>query len=153
MTYEDNKTKRSTLPIVGCVCNFASDLCFLDDIQLRTLVFVDGKFLWFFKKSNNSKTMETTKEEMIMLLRELQDLQMWLLNSGRKFSLIITLYGNLKIFASVVGLTYRGVNLSNRKPFNENVANLKDFIDFVKEKEYECRKSESNHTPTGKGRV
>ena len=97
--------------------------------------------------------METTKEEMIMLLRELQDLQMWLLNSGRKFSIIITLYGNLKIFASVVGLTYHGVNLSNRKPFNENVANLKDFIDFVKEKEYGNRKSETNRTPVGKTRV
>ena len=114
---------------------------------------MDGKVLWFYKKSNNSKTMETTKEEMVMLLRELQDLQIWLLNSGRNFSFIITLYGNLKIFASVVGLTYRGVNLSNRKPFNENVAKLKDFIDFVKEKEYECRKSETNRTPVGKARV
>ena len=66
MTYEDNKTKRSTLPVVGSVRALASDLCFLDDIQLRTLVFVDGKVLWFFKKSNNSKTktMETTKDEM-----------------------------------------------------------------------------------------
>ena len=70
MTYEDNKTKRSTLPVVGSVCNFASDLWCLDDIQLRTLVFVDGKVLCFYKKSNNSKTiMKTTKEEMIMLLR------------------------------------------------------------------------------------
>lgn len=34
----------------------ASDLCFLDDFQLRTLEFVDGKeVLWFFKKSNNLK--------------------------------------------------------------------------------------------------
>lgn len=41
MTYEDNKKKRSTLPVVGCVCAFASDLYFLGDIQLRTLVFVD----------------------------------------------------------------------------------------------------------------
>ena len=114
---------------------------------------MDGKVLFFYKKSNNSKTMETTKEEMVMLLRALQDLQMWLLNSGRKFSLIIRLYGNIRIYASVVGLTYSAVNLFNRKPFNENVANLKDFIDFVKEKEYECRKSESNHTPTGKSRV
>ena len=97
--------------------------------------------------------METTKEEMMMILRKLQDLQMWLLNSGCKFSLIIRLYGNIRIYASVVGLTYHGVNLSNRKPFNDNVANLKDFIYFVKEKEYECRKSESNHTPTGKARV
>ena len=54
MTYEDNKKKRSTLPVVGSVRAFASDLCFLFDIQLRTLVFVDRKkFLWFFKKSNN----------------------------------------------------------------------------------------------------
>ena len=81
--------------------------------------------------------METTKEEMIMLLRELQDLQMWLLNSGRKFSLIITICGNIKIFASVVGLTYRGVNLSNRNQFNKNVAKLYDFIDYVKRTEYE----------------
>ena len=53
MTYEDNKKKRSTLPVVGIVCAFDADLCFLDDIQLRTPVFVDGKVLWFFKKSNN----------------------------------------------------------------------------------------------------
>lgn len=38
--------------------------------------------------------------------------------------------------------------MSERKPFNENVANLEDFIDFVKEKEYECKKSETNQTPT-----
>ena len=114
---------------------------------------MDSKVLWFFKKSNNSKTMETTKEEMIMLLRELQDLQMWLLNSGRKFSLIIRLYGNIRIYASVVGLTYSAVNLSNRNPFNKNVDNLYDFIDYVKRAEYECRKSETNQTPTGKARV
>ena len=41
--YEDNKKKRSTLPVVGCVCALASDLCFLDDIQLRTLEFLDRK--------------------------------------------------------------------------------------------------------------
>ena len=97
--------------------------------------------------------METTKEEMMMLLRELQDLQMWLLNSGCKFSLIIRLYGNIRIYASVVGLTYSAVNLSNRNPFNKNVDNLKDFIDFVKEKEYECKKSETNQTPVGKAKV
>lgn len=88
--------------------------------------------------------METTKEEMIMLLRELQDFQMWLLNSGRKFSLIIRLYGNIRIYASVVGLTYGAVNLYNRKPFNENVAKLYDFIDYVKRAEYECKKSKTN---------
>ena len=99
---------------------------------------MDGKVLCFYKKSNNSKAMETTKEEMMQFLRELQDLQIWLLNSGRKFSLIIRLYGNIRIYASVVGLTYRGVNLSNMKPFNDNVANLKDFIDFVKSLNSTC---------------
>ena len=67
MTYEDNKTKRSTLPVVGSVRAIASDLCFLGDIQLRTLVFVDGKkVLCFFKKSNNSKTIYTTKNEQLL---------------------------------------------------------------------------------------
>lgn len=97
--------------------------------------------------------METTKEEMMILLRELQDLQMWLLNRESKLSLIFILNGNRQILASVVGITYRCVNMSERKPFNENVANLEDFMDFVKEKEYECRKSETNQTPTGKDRV
>ena len=30
---EDNKTKRSTLPVVVSVRSIASDLCFLGDIQ------------------------------------------------------------------------------------------------------------------------
>ena len=114
---------------------------------------MDGKVLWFFKKSNNSKTMETTKEEMIQFLRELQDLQMWLMNRDSKSSLILRINGNRKIFASVVGIIYRSVNVYERWPFNENVANIKDFIDFVKEKEYGDRKSETNRTPTGKERV
>ena len=97
--------------------------------------------------------METTKEEMIMLLRELQDLQMWLMNRDSKSSLILIINGNRKIFASVVGNMYRSVNVYERRTFNENVANLKDFIGYVKRKEYECRKSESNQTPTGKARV
>ena len=147
MTYEDNKTKRSTLPVVGSFRSIASDLCFLDDIQLRTIVFVDGKkVLWLCRQINNSKTktMETTKEEMIQFLRELQDLQMWLMNRDSKSSLILRINGNRKIFASVVGIIYRSVNVYERWPFNENVANIKDFIDFVKEKEYGDRKSETN---------
>ena len=51
---------------MGSVRAIDSDLCFLDDIQLRTLVFVDGKVLWFFKKSNNSKTMEEKKVKQII---------------------------------------------------------------------------------------
>ena len=97
--------------------------------------------------------METTKEEMMMLLRELQDLQMWLMNRDSKSSLILRINGNRKIFASVVGIIYRSVNVYKRWHFDENVANIKDFIDFVKEKEYGHKKSESNQTPTGKARV
>ena len=94
--------------------------------------------------------METTKEEMMMILRKLHDLQMWLMNRDSKSSLILRINGNRKIFASVVGIIYRSVNVYERWPFNENVANIKDFIDFVKEKEYDNRKIESNCTPTGK---
>ena len=73
MTYEDNKTKRSTLHIVVSVRAIASDLCFLDDIQLRTLVFVDGKkVLWFFKKSNNSKTKTMETEKVKQIIRQLE---------------------------------------------------------------------------------
>ena len=97
--------------------------------------------------------MKTTKEEMTLLLRKLQDLQMWLLNRDSKSSLILRIDGNRKIFASVVGNMYRSVNVYERWPFNENVANLEDFMDFVKEKEYGCKKSESNQTPTGNARV
>lgn len=32
MTYEDNKTKRSIIRVMGCVCNFASDLCFMGGV-------------------------------------------------------------------------------------------------------------------------
>ena len=97
--------------------------------------------------------METTKEEMVQFWRGLQDVQMWLMNRDSKSSLILRINGNRKIFASVVGIIYRSVNVYERWPFNENVANIKDFIDFVKEKEYECKKSETNQTPTGKSRV
>ena len=97
--------------------------------------------------------METTKEEMMQLLRELQDLKMWLLNRDSKLSLIFTLCGNRKILASVVGITYHSVEMSERKPFNENAAKLDDFIDYVKRTEYECKKIETNRTPTGKARV
>lgn len=93
--------------------------------------------------------METSKEEMIVLLRELQDLQMWLLNIGSKLTLAVVFGGEhfFSIIARLItdrDLAYRAVGVSERKPFNENVANLEDFMDYVKEKEYARRKSESN---------
>ena len=57
---------------MGSVRAIDSDLCFLDDIQLRTLVFVDGKkVLWFFKKSNNSKTKTMNAEKVKQIERQL----------------------------------------------------------------------------------
>ena len=54
MTYEDNKKKRSIMRVMGGFRGFASDLCFLGDIQLRTLVFVERKkVLWFCRQINN----------------------------------------------------------------------------------------------------
>lgn len=102
--------------------------------------------------------METTKEEMMLLLRELHDLQMWLLKRGSKLTLAVVFGGEhfFSIIARLItdrDLAYRAVDVSERKPFNENVANLEDFMDYVTKLEYEYRKSESNQTPTGKARV
>ena len=57
---------------MGGVRAIASDLCFLDDIQLRTLVFVDGKVLCFYKKSNNSKTKTMNAEKVKQIERQLE---------------------------------------------------------------------------------
>ena len=159
MTYEDNKKKLSTLPIVGGVRSIDSDLCFLDDIQLRTLVFVDGKVLWFFKKSNNSKTktMETTKDEMVMLLRELQNLQQWLsTNSLYEISLNV----DFNIFEDSIMINCytsdfdekgKSVWLYSFKSYEENRKQLNYFVKYVKKlSKYGRKKIETNHTPTGK---
>ena len=162
MTYEDNKKKRSTLPVVGCVRTIASDLCFLDDIQLRTLVFVDGKVLWFFKKSNNSKTMETTKEEMIQFLRELQDLQMCLYDSSHEITLDINfcvfenstaIYGYVSLFSDIEGMS-KSISLHSIISYEQNRTQLNYFVEYAKKlSKYGNRKSETNRTPVGKARL
>lgn len=93
--------------------------------------------------------METTKEEMALLMRKLQDLQMWLLNRGSKLTLAVVFGGEhfFSIIARLItdrDLAYRAVDVSERKPFNENVANLEDFMDYVTKLEYARKKSESN---------
>ena len=153
MTYEDNKTKRNTLPIVGSICSLASDLCFLDDIQLRALVFVDGKVLCFFKKSNNSKTMETTKDEMVMLLRELQNLQQWIYNSSHEITLDINfcvfenstaIYGYVSLFSDIVGLS-KSISLHSIISYEQNRTQLNYFVEYAKKlSKYGRRKSETN---------
>ena len=156
MTYEDNKKKRSTLPVMGSVRAIASDLCFLDDIQLRTLVFVDAKkVLWFYKKSNNSKTMETTKDEMMMLLQELQNLQQWLsTNSLYEISLNV----DFNIFEDSIMINCytsdfdekgKSVWLYSFKSYEENRKQLNYFVKYVKKlSKYGRKKIESNQTPT-----
>ena len=54
------------MPVVGSVRAIASDLCFLGDIQLQPFMRMGSKVLWFFRQSNNSKTIETTKNEQLL---------------------------------------------------------------------------------------
>ena len=42
MTYEDNKKKRSTLPVVGIVRSIASDLCLMGGAQCLMGCFIGG---------------------------------------------------------------------------------------------------------------
>ena len=51
MTYEDNKKKRSTLPVVVSVHSLASDLCFLAIFNYEHLnLWTEKKFCGFIKK-------------------------------------------------------------------------------------------------------
>lgn len=93
--------------------------------------------------------METTKEEMALLLRKLQDLQMWLLKIGSE-SVFAVVFGGSYFFSVTARVTcdrrlvYRTVDVVAKKSYNENLSNLKDFIDYVTKLEYERRKSETN---------
>lgn len=96
--------------------------------------------------------METTKEEMMMLLRELQDLQMWLSDSLHEILLdinfnvlenSIAIYGNVGFFLDF--RMNKGVNLYSNSSYEENRTQLNYFIEYVKKlSKYECKKSESN---------
>ena len=102
---------------------------------------MDGKVLCFYKKSNNSKTMETTKDEMVMLLRELQNLQQWLsTNSLYEISLNV----DFNIFEdSIIINCYtclfsnfdkkgKGVWLYSYESYEENRKQLNYFVKYVK---------------------
>ena len=121
---------------------------------------MDGKVLWFYKKSNNSKTMETTKNEMTMILRKLQDLQMWLYSIDSAVKLDI--YTSPQNKGYIYCLAFCDDNISKANFFggfsndyslNDNKKELGSFIEHVTKLEYECRKSETNRTPVGKARV
>lgn len=126
---------------------------FLDGVQLRTLEFVDGKVLWFFKKSNNSKAMETTKDEMMQFLRELQDLQMCLYDSLHEITLDINfcvfenstaIYGYVSLFSDIVGLS-KSISIHSIISYEQNRTQLNYFVEYAKKlSKYGNRKSETN---------
>lgn len=160
VTYESqNKKKRSTLPVVVSVRSLNSDLSFLGDIQLPPFMRMGSKVLWFFRKSNNSKTktMETTKEEMIQFLRELQDLQMCLYDSLHEITLDINLYvfenstaiyGYVSLFSDIVGMS-KSISIHSIISYEQNRTQLNYFVEYAKKlSKYGNRKSESNQTPT-----
>ena len=51
---------------------FASDLCFLGDIQLQPFMRMGSKVLWFYKKSNSSKTKTMETEKVKQIERQLE---------------------------------------------------------------------------------
>ena len=106
--------------------------------------------------------METTKEEMMMLLRELQDLQQWLsTNSLYEISLnvdfnifeeSIAIYGHVGFFEDF--RMNKSVWLYSFESYEENRKQLNYFVKYAKKlSKYGNKKSEPNQTPTGKARV
>ena len=106
--------------------------------------------------------METTKEEMMQFLRELQDLQMCLYDSLDEITLDINfcvfenstaIYGYVSLFSDIEGLS-KSVSLHSIISYEQNRTQLNYFIEYAKKlSKYGNRKSEPNQTPTGKARV
>lgn len=86
---------------------------------------------------------------MALLMRKLQDLQMWLLKIGSE-SVFAVVFGGSYFFSVTARVTcdrrlvYRTVDVVAKKSYNENLSNLKDFMDYVTRLEYGHEKSESN---------
>lgn len=104
--------------------------------------------------------METTKEEMIMLLRELQNLQQWLYSIDSVVKLDI--YTSPQDEGYIYCLAFCDENISKVKifggfsndySFKENKKELDSFVEHVTKLEYENRKSEPNQKTAGKARV
>lgn len=53
------------MPVVVSVRTLASDLCGMGDIQLPQFMRMGSKVLWFFRTTNNSKTMDEKKVKQI----------------------------------------------------------------------------------------
>ena len=106
--------------------------------------------------------METTKEEMIQFLRELQDLQMCISDSSHEITLDINfcvfenstaIYGYVSLFSDIVGLS-KSISIHSIISYGQNRTQLNYFVEYAKKLyKYGNRKSETNRTPTGNARV
>ena len=99
--------------------------------------------------------METTKEEMTMILRKLQDLQMWLYSIDSAVKLDI--YTSPEDKGYIYCLAFCDENISKENFYgcfssgyslNDNKKELGSFVEHITGLEYECKKSETNHTTT-----
>lgn len=107
--------------------------------------------------------METTKEEMIMILQELQNLQQWLsTNSLYEISLNVdfnifedsTMINCYTCLFSNSDKKGKSVWLYSFESYEENRKQLNYFVKYVKKlAKYGRKKSETNQTPTGRERV
>lgn len=95
--------------------------------------------------------METTKEKMMMLLRELQDLQMWLYSIDSVVKLDIYTSPQDEGYIDCLALCDKNISkanffvgFSNDSSFKENREKFDSFVEHVTKLEYENRKSESN---------
>lgn len=84
--------------------------------------------------------METTKEEMMQFLRELQNLQLGLSNSLYEIALYISfcvfenstaIYGNVGFFSDIKRMN-KSVYLYSNSSYEENRTQLNYFIEYVK---------------------
>ena len=84
--------------------------------------------------------METTKEEMMQFLQELQNLQLWLSNSSHEISLyiIFSIFENTinidcytSLFSDIKG-TSKSVYIYGLDSYGENRTKLNYFIEYVK---------------------
>lgn len=97
--------------------------------------------------------METTKEEMMQFLRELQNLQLWISNSSHEmpFDIYLCVFENsiridcyTTLFSDISG-TKKSVYLYSRWSYEKNRKHLNYFIEYVKKlSKYGSKKSESN---------
>ena len=106
--------------------------------------------------------METTKDEMMQFLRELQDLQQWISNSSHEITLDVNfcvfedstaIYGYVSLFSDITGFS-KSISIHSFISYEQNRTELNYFVEYVKKlSKYGRKKIETNHTPVGNARV